>query len=153
MVERRYPMRRRGSDENHEDRRTANDEPATTLKRAEDVVGNYRDRETTIGETSLAAQDAANELRVPAELDTGKADAEELWRRVEQDRADLASEIEWLRTMRTDMRESIRSLLLNTLHQLDDQSPANSEHERSLTDVPDSRTLRTDRPSAQADGE
>jgi hypothetical protein len=128
------------------------DELTVRLKRAEDELAKYRERETLIAETLLTAQNAANELRERAEreLEQERARAEELRRRAEQNRAELASDVEWLRRMSTQMQESIRSLLLNTLDVLGDGSRAQAtEQDPSLTDAVGNRTRGPDQPAAR----
>jgi arabinofuranan 3-O-arabinosyltransferase len=152
----RLSMRRVSLDDSSAELRKTNEELTTKLKRAEDALANYRERETLIAETLLTAQNAANELRERTERDLAqrRAEAEELRRRAEQSRAELASEVEWLRTMRAQMQESIRSLLLNTLDVLGGGSRAeDTEREPSLTDALDSRTLGSAQPSAQDEKE
>jgi len=102
------------------DLRKRNDELAAKLRSTEDALTNYREREALIAETLLTAQSAAHALReqVERDLEQERADAEELRRQAEQSRAELVSDVEWLRTMRTQMRDGIRSLLLNTLDAL-----------------------------------
>jgi mannose-6-phosphate isomerase class I len=154
-VRARLSTRRVGLDDSSAELRKTKEELTTKLKRAEDALADYRERETLIAETLLTAQSAANELRERAErdLEQERADAEELRRRAKQNRAEVASEIEWLRTMRTEMHESIHSLLLNTLHVLDGESRAETKQEPSLTDDLESRPPRPDQPSAQAETE
>jgi arabinofuranan 3-O-arabinosyltransferase len=108
------------------------------------------------GETLLTAQSTANELRERAERDVKQelADAEELRRRAEQDRAELASDVEWMQRMRTQMRESMRLLQLDTPDVLGDGSRAeDTEQKPPLTDAPDSQTRGSDQPSAQDETE
>jgi len=148
--------RRVGLGETSAELRKTNEELTTKLKRAEDALANYRERETLIAETLLTAQNAANELRQRAERDLAqeRAEAEELRRRAEQNRAELASDVERLRTMRTQMQESIRSLLLNTLDVLGGGSRVeDTEREPSLTDALDSRMLGSAQPSAEDEKE
>jgi hypothetical protein len=108
------------------------------------------------GETLLTAQSTANELRERAERDVKQepADAEELRRRAEQDRAELASDVEWVQRMRTQMRESMRLLQLNTPDVPGDGSRAeDTDQKPPLTDAPDSETRGSDQPSAQDETE
>jgi hypothetical protein len=152
----RYPMRRRGSREDHDELRKQDDELAATLKRAEDELAKYRERETLIAETVLTAQSTANELRERAErvVEQELADAEELRRRAEQNRAELASDVEWLQRMRTQMHQSMRLLQLNTPDALGDAASAEAtEQKPSPTDAADERTDGSDQPSAQDETE
>jgi hypothetical protein len=152
----RYPMRRRGSSEDHDELRKQDDELPAKLKRAEDKLAKYRERETLIAETLLTAQSTANELRERAERDVEQelADAEELRRRAAQNRAELASDVEWLQRMRTQMHESMRLLQLNTPDVLGDAAGAEATAQKpSPTDAADERTHGSDQPSAQDETE
>jgi arabinofuranan 3-O-arabinosyltransferase len=155
-VRARFSRRQGSVDDGAVELRERDDELTARLKRAEDALAKYRERETLIAETLLTAQSTANELRERAEQDVEqeRADAEELRRRAEQNRAELASDVEWLQRMRTQMQESIRSLLLNTLDVLGDGSRAeDTEQDPSLTDALDNRTRESDQPSAQDETE
>jgi hypothetical protein len=113
------------------DRARRDDGVTARLKRAEDALAKYRERESRIAETLLTVQNTANELRERAERDVEqeRADAEELRRRAEQNRAEFASD-EWLERMRTQVLESMRLLQLNTPDVLGDESRAEDTEQK-----------------------
>lgn len=138
------------------DLRKRNDELEAKLRRTEDALANYREREALIAETLLTAQSAAHALReqVERDLEQERADAEELRRQAEQSRSELVSDVEWLRTMRTQMRDGIRSLLLNTLDALGG-GPRPEPTERAASGAVDLERLTSEsaQPSAQNETE
>jgi cell division septum initiation protein DivIVA len=116
------------------------------LEHLEDELATHRQRESVIAETLLVAQTTAGELRERAESESealrleaqaevaelrrqaeqerdaimkrASADTDELRRRAQDAQAELLAEIERLRTMRSEVEEAVRALLLGTLEAL-----------------------------------